>query len=563
MRIAVVLLLLHALAAIAAGQEAGVVRVSAFTDREITLPAPIVPPAQHRVMCGHALYGVPAPARTAVYRYALVDAEGRLGPWSEPTTIRQPAGGAVRFNLCRFIPDDHEICGVCWREGDELALVHDNGPGPDQLGLPPWSSVRPDWLYDLRNVRRAPPPAGTSLVLTTRPPRPLLEAFTLPNEDLEGAFCWIDGQGRETALSPICPAPGRPDYPASGVGFRTFSIAWAVPPSGAAGYRLYLRRPGGPWRRGGEYSLDVMQPVVHAWPGPVHQPDQARSIVTALQLALDARQSDDVVLVDVPVTRTTVPVIDRWGPERSILAGPHGRGWRVEYSGSGAVALLVQSSYTTYRGMHLVGGCRAVSNFSGGQAFGCRYEACKFAAGIRCLDASARWQGDHTESETAFDGCYFIGDHDKDLAPIHLEGQQTASVRFRNTHVYGDHQRRRGSCCLRLAVPRAQVVFEGGLFADFGHTFALLGPMADVRIDYVFVDQGHGTVADGFAYAAGRLRLRDGKLNAPDLTGGRTPYLAKGLAQVRLEAVDVQDNHQPAGTFRWRADATANFVLAP
>lgn len=550
---------LLALALTLPADEPGVIRVSSFKDKEVTLPAPTTPPAPGEINCGTKLGGNPAPARNDSYRYATVDAEGRFSPWSDPVTIRHQQGGGVRFRYPDFLPESHEICGVLWRVNGTLALVNIRGVSLEMVGGPVWDYPRPEHVIDLQNVERFPPVVGNSLILTQKPPLPVLEPFTVPNVDLEAAYCWLGQDGAETALSPVCFCPRRPDY--QGVCCRSFNLAGAQAPSGATGYRMYLRTIGGPWRWAGSFPLDVMQPQcfkMAEWsPLPANP---AKSTISALQQALDARQSEEVVLVDVPVTRTAVPLIDHFGPERSRIVGPHGKLWKVEYTGGGEVALLVQSCYTTYEGMMLSGGCRATSNWAGGQAFGNRYRSCVFSGGIRTLNSSSRWEGDHTESESQFDDCFFAGIHEKGLVPIRLEGQQTANVRFRRTHIYGDGERRRGSCCLWISVPRSMVVFEGGLFGDYGHTFAILGPYASVRVDDVFIDQGTGTVALCLGVGV-RMQLRQGKVNAWADANGRAPFLAKGMGEVKLEGVEIQSNLP--GTFRWRMAGAVNAPVVP
>ncbi len=507
--------------------------VSHFTPKSVTIPAPVVPLSPGTPGLGASHYGTPAEARTAAYRYALVDVNGQLSPWSDAITIKHPAGGGVAVRPCDFVPDHPEAVYILWSIDDRIGISCEGGDGPDRFGLPPFCPISPNLLTDLRKTGEALPPAGTSTILVDKPPAPQFIPFTVPNADLEWMYVFVTETG-ETEASPSVVSSGDARLNKAGVGFRRFNLPGMVIPPGVVSYRIYGRTLGGTWRRVGEYPIDCMQPVVYQWPARAGQPAPVASpssMLSSLQQALSARRTGDVVVVDVPEIVTGVPIVDEWGPHRSKVTGLHGMSWLLDYTGGGEVGYLQQSSYTTLEGMALRGGVKATSNYSGGQAFGCNFRDCDF--GIRTLDNSSKYQNDHTESESLYDNCILRG--------VRLEGIQTASVRFRHCHVYGDWYRRRGKAALWIDTP-CLVVFEGGCFADFGWTFAYLGFRANVRVDDVFCDQGEQTIAESFSYYPSKLVFRGGQWNAPDLPNGRAPFLSKGQAQVEFSK-DVMIRH--------------------
>jgi hypothetical protein len=536
-----------------------IIYVSHFQPKPVTIEPPSIPLTDlGHVACGYTFYGLPAPARRAVYRYALVDQHDRLSPWSDPVEIDHPEGGGVFTTLTDYVPDDPDVCAVCWEIDGELAMAYFGGVSPFQVYLAtpaidrhkvrPWCPLTPAPITDLRkgggfwDTKRW----GESLVLREKPPTPVLREVGIRNTDLEVAYCWV-AANRETALSPPCKSPRRTDYAENGVGYRRLFMANVQPPPGATAYCVFVRSAGHPWFFAGQFPLDCMQPVItEAW-ARAHVSDVAPVTLSPLQQALDARQSGDVVVVDVPVAETTVPIIDRWGPTHTKIVGLHGMPWAIKYTGGGDVALLCQSSYTTWEGMTVEGGTRATSNFSGGQAFGHTYRDCWFLDSIRTLDNSTFRPGDHTESETLFDSCHIHGP-----VAVRLEGLQTASVRFRRCHVVSDTARKPGTACLWIDTP-CKVVFENGLFADWGSRLAYLGARARLALEDVFVDQGHSVFFEGTSYYPATVYVNGNQLNAPTVAG-KLPWLARGGV-----ACDLRD--VPPG--RWRVQSTQENVPVP
>jgi hypothetical protein len=498
--------------------------VSHFTPKTVTIPAPTVPLSPGTPGLGASHYGTPAEARTAAYRYALVDVNGQLSPWSDAITIKHPAGGGVAARPCDFVPDHPEACSMLWAIDDRVGISCEGGDGPDRFGLPPFCPISPNLLTDLRKTGEALPPAGTSTILVDKPPLPQFIPFTVPNADLEWMYVFVTEAG-ETDASPSVVSSGDARLNKAGVGFRRFNLPGMILPPGVVAYRIYGRTLGGTWRRVGEYPIDCMQPVVYQWPARAAQPAPVASpssMLSPLQQALSARRGSDVVVVDQDTT-TAVPVIDEFGPYRSKVMGLHGANWTLNYTGGGEVGLLCQSSYSTWEDMTLTGGCKATSNWAGGQAFGCIYRGCRFAKGIRTLNTSSAWEGNHTESESLYDDCKFEGD-----VPIRLEGIQTCNIRFRRTHANSNPERKRGTCCIWL--DRAtRVVFEGGLYADQGHAIFYLGMRGDFRADDIFIDQGAEAIIENHSFYPCRAKFRDGKINAftHSIQGGNGVFLAR------------------------------------
>jgi hypothetical protein len=480
--------------------------VSNYAPKQVTLPDPTVAPTPAETLAR----GLTDSAE--VYRYALVDEAGLLSPWSDPVTLKLSSGANAYFTPTSFVPDEVDARAMLWSIDGHVGIAQEGGVGPEQFTppLPLYSPISPRLQSQLGRSGHAAPLAGTSPILKSKPPTPKFQASAVPNRDYEVCYTFVGENGGETRASPV--ALSRKHAANVTATFRTFVLPDVVMPAGAVGYRLYFREPGGPWRRVGEYPLDMMQPTV--WTLPARSPGlpapNAVSTLSPLQQALSARRTRDVVVVDVPETETAVPILDPWGAAWSVVSGLHGQPWTIKYTGSGEVALLCQSQYTTWERMTVEGGVRATSNFSGGQAFGHVYRECTFRGGVRTLDTSSRWRVDHTESEALFDDCTF-GASKTDGVGIRIEGAQSANIRFRRTHAYGDWYRRPGSAALWIATQNP-VVFTDGLYADFGARLAYLEG-ANVRIDDLWLDQGHSCVFETVGYYPSKVRVREGKMN--------------------------------------------------
>lgn len=519
-----------------------VIPVSLFTAKSTPISPPITPLIPLDVLCGAQFNGTPAPARKEQLSIAHVDERGLLSPWSDPVLIAHVPGGGYAFRPTDVVPPNPEIVAFLLRLDDRIGMVRVEGVGPQQFtpALPWCYPVCPQLLTDIAKTPEAAPPGGTSAVLTDKPDPLKPAAFSILNVDLEVAWCWLTESG-ETTFSPVTLSHARPDLPPSGVTWRTFSLGSVPVPPGATGYCVYLRVPGQRWLRGGTFPIDCMLPAVYQWedvrPDPVRQ---ATSTLSPLQQALSARQPFDVVLIDAEVV-TNVPIIDQWGAEHTIITAPYGGGWAINYTGTGEVALLCQSSYTRWEGMVISGGVKATSNYSGGQAFGGEYSRCDFRGGIRTRKDSTWIKGQHVESESLYDNCHFSG-----RVPIELAGDQCANIRFRRSHVFATGTDR-NSAALWID-SNCPVVFSDGLYVDGGFCLAYLGMRSTVRADDVFVDAGWGQWVLGTGYYPVSATIRGGHLNTPPING-KAPFLA---VCSRDASVNVTADTQVQGRADWR-----------
>jgi hypothetical protein len=520
--------------------------VSHYAPKPQAVPPPSVPLAVRGIETAADTSGRPAPARVETIRYALVDQHDRLSPWSDPVTLTFAPGGGAFYDPSEFVDlNDPDVCGLCWTVDGEIALVSWGGVSPRQmlnalypvdpvaaLKIRPWAPLRPEpTVGPVRGGQGyATPPGGTSAVLTAVPRAPVFHPFDVPNVDLEVTYCWLTPEG-ETAQSPPVASPRRMDYPAGGVGVRSFFL-YATPPVGATGYRVYGGANGHSlWM--GDFPLDVGQPACRTARHRKPTPGERSVTVNPLQQALLARQSQDVVVVDVPETVTAVPILDVIAPGHvnTKMTGLHGMPWSIRYTGGGEVALLVQACYATYEGMSVHGGYRATSNTSGGQAFGLVFRGCVFHGGVRCLPTSAGcpWN-DHVESESYFDDCRIAGPR-----AVVIGGNQAANWRFHRTHVHSDVSRKPGTCGLWIDTG-CLVTFGGGLFLDFGSRLAYLGAQARLKLDDLFTDQGAAVLFEGMSYYPSRVKIRGNQINA-QAVGGKVPWLGRWHADVALEDV--------------------------
>lgn len=307
-------------------------------------------------------------AATIEVSNALLDADQRRGPWSQPRTLEVPDGWQLWANPDNQANGQRDV-GVVWQvkvvknksslpaiypDGTELLMCKQQygvGPGVSGFGtMSPASPTSQPYDYPLGPMFGSYDRykgAATSAVITAVAPPPDAHAVTLPDRNYEVAFCWVSHKG-ETGLSPVQTAPRsawtEPGVPndAARAAARRFFIYGQPQILGALGYHLYFRdvaaagKPAGPWvrqlarrplgaapaREDWIFGVDNHQPSVVLAP-PAGAPTHAavakpQSWVSPLHLALWYTKKD--VIVDVPVT-IHCPLCDPywscWGTQTS------------------------------------------------------------------------------------------------------------------------------------------------------------------------------------------------------------------------------------------------------
>lgn len=507
----------------------------------VAVPSPLFPLTPGAVGRAAEYFGTPAPARKAVYRYALADVQGRAGPWSPPVTISHPAGGGVCLRHSDFAPTHPECVGYFWSIDGLLGVICEGGTSPQGMGCTSLCAMPgPRLITDIRKTGNVLP-GPSRLFPGPPPPAPILYPFSVPNVDLELAETFVTPAG-ETAPSPWIKSPRNTDTDSSGVGYRTIYSRNACPP-GTLFRRLY-GRSGGTYYRLGDFDHDCQTMfATTAVLCPAPTPFAPLVELSPLQLALNSSRTGDVIVIDQAEVVSAVPIVDTCGDgnerEGVHVTGRDGANWTLRYTGTGP-AVVMRNRRLHWDGAQILGGSvgMAFADSTAGQAFAAKFYGCFFQMGMRVCDWAAHSYLEHTASELRFVDCRFEGPN-----PIRIEGAQSANIRFINTHAVSDESRRHGTAPLWIDTA-CRVFFDDGLFADFGHVGAYLGTRPRVRIDGLFSDRGWEAALQSVSMYPAEVLLLAATINA----FGADPWLFRSSTQtVEANSKISQQQMEPYG----------------
>jgi hypothetical protein len=430
---------------------------------------------------------------------------------------------------------------------------------------------------------------GSTLPAPTQPPE--ARVFHCPNIDLEFAYAWRCNNG-ETKLSDIISVKKKDGAAGLQSGFEVFRNC--IPPQGALGMHVYLRRPGGEWHRQPRPDVGAIgrnpQSITteeYLWPldfnrfvvnqfletGQAHKAGPALSWLSSLQVCMSEWHRDVIIDSDQEIC---CPVVSEYeGPSyvRSpadrvhkfgrTIGTTNGSAWKLtatDRAPNGAAGfpsdwpMWVEMSQRT----RLVGAqlssktAEAGISFcdhSGGGAFHFRMEGCTvglarpgYNVAIRVLAESAA-PDTHSASEPVFRDCHLHA-----YFPVVIEGNQSANWMFDTlTAVCGAESHETAI----ITVNNANAVkFQSRLTCDGGRAvFAVLSANT-ITIENWWLDQGFPAWFTLGSQAAPRIRLDGNKANQWKdwLHVVEAPNAGQGIAEFSIQNLDSQANGPVAAT---------------
>jgi len=380
----------------------------------------------------------PTPGGLLHVSNAIVDLDGRIGAWSEPTVLTVESGWRLWGGAWNQ-PIVEDAAGIAWKvKIVEMNSDDDFQYNPYTAGtehylysgwqgsyppneIAPYSSHCPHLeqltqdayrLYSLTKFKQG----GRN---TWVAPAPVVMVNSVPMGPMDFAWCRVAETG-ETALSPAVHLPS-PTFPNGVTLSRSRWVEFRLPefhPQGTVGYHLYCRgEDETTWRRVPSpecYStpstpddwlfpwwlrqIKILRSALRTY--PIHSlAANPQSNLTSLQVRL-RDEVGDVVVDPGEVFNVTCPVIDEYGEEgtgtigggkhkfgRKIRAADWGKWEIIQHPGAGGhrswPVVGVFNSYSRWYGAKIQaygGDALATSDYSGGQSIGNQFHECEFRA---------------------------------------------------------------------------------------------------------------------------------------------------------------------------------------